>query len=34
MIPWWAALLLMIGSAVFGMFIAAILIAEERDDRP
>lgn len=34
MLPWWAALLLFIGGAVFGMFIATILIAEERDDRP
>ena len=34
MLPWWVALLLMIGSAVFGMFIAAVLIAGERDDRP
>lgn len=34
MLPWWVALLFMIGGAVFGMLIAAVLIAEERDDRP
>ena len=34
MLPWWVAVIFMIMSAVFGMFIAAVLLAGERDDRP
>ena len=34
MIPWWAMLIAFIAGAALGLFMAALLIAEEGDDRP
>lgn len=34
MVPWWALMLAFIAGAALGLFMAALLIADERDDRP
>lgn len=34
MVPWWVAIMMLIGGVVLGLFMAAMLIADERDDRP
>ena len=34
MLPWWVALLFLIGGIAFGLYIAALLIADERDGGP
>lgn len=34
MVPWWVAIMMLIGGVVLGLFMAALLIADERDDRP
>lgn len=34
MLPWWVSLAAFIGGAALGLFMAALLIADERDDRP
>ena len=34
MVPWWVAALMFIGGGAMGLFMAALLIADERDDRP
>ena len=33
MIPWWVLIPVALGFAVFGMFLAALLIANRRDDK-
>lgn len=33
MVPWWVAALMFIGGSVLGLFMAALLIADERDER-
>lgn len=34
MLPWWAMLIALIAGVALGLFMAALLIADERDDRP
>lgn len=34
MVPWWVAIMMLISGVVLGLFMAALLIADERDDRP
>ena len=34
MIPWWAMLIAFIAGTALGLFMVALLIAEEGDDRP
>ena len=34
MVPWWVLMLAFIAGAALGLFMAALLIADERDDRP
>ena len=34
MIPWWVAVIAMFGGGIIGMFLMALIVAGERDDRP
>ena len=34
MVPWWVMLIALIAGVALGLFMAALLIADERDDRP
>ena len=34
MLPWWVVLIAWIAVVALGLFMAALLIADERDDRP
>ena len=34
MVPWWVLMLAFLAGAALGLFMAALLIADERDDRP
>lgn len=34
MLPWWVMLIALIAGVALGLFMAALLIADERDDRP
>ena len=34
MLPWWVAIIALSFGGVFGFFIAVLIFADERDDRP
>ena len=34
MLPWWVMLIALIAGVALGLFMATLLIADERDDRP
>ena len=34
MLPWWVMLIALIAGVAMGLFMAALPIADERDDRP
>ena len=34
MIPWWVCVIAFMGGSMFGFLIAAVLSANERDERP